>query len=64
MDELELAVLSRQCLKERLGSQEAIESEVAAWERERNAAGATVTWRFTTTHARTRLSRLYPELEA
>ena len=28
----------------------------------RNAAGATVTWRFTTAHARTRLARLYPAL--
>lgn len=60
MTELELAVLSRRCLKRRLGSQEEVAREVAAWEEERNAAGATVTWRFTTVHARTRLARLYP----
>lgn len=64
MNELELAVLSRQCLKQRLGSREEVAREVAAWERDRNAAAATVTWRFTTAHARTRLARLYPELEA
>lgn len=64
MNELELAVLSRQCLRQRLGSREAVAHEVAAWEQERNAAGATVTWRFTTDHARTRLTRLYPTFDA
>lgn len=64
MNELELAVLSRQCLNRRLGSREEVAREIGAWEQERNAAGATVTWRFTTTHARTRLARLYPALDA
>lgn len=64
MNELELAVLSKQCLKRRLGSREELAQELGAWEQERNAAGATVTWRFTTAHARTRLARLYPALEA
>lgn len=64
MNELELAVLSRQCLNRRLGSREAVVHETAAWEEARNAAGATVTWRFTTAHARTRLTRLYPAFDA
>ena len=64
MNELELAVLSRQCLSRRLASREEVAQEIGAWEQERNAAGATVTWRFTTAHARTRLARLYPALEA
>lgn len=64
MDELELAVLSRQCLRQRLASREAVAHEVACWEEERNAKGATVTWRFTTQHARTRLTRLYPAFDA
>lgn len=64
MNELELAVLSRQCLSRRLGSREEVAREVGAWEQERNAAGATVTWRFTTAHPRTRLARLYPEIVA
>ncbi len=64
MDELELAVLSRQCLSRRLGSREEVAREIAAWEEQRNAAGATVTWRFTTAHARTKLVRLYPAFEA
>lgn len=64
MNELELAVLSKQCLNRRLGSREEVAHEVAAWEAARNAAGATVKWRFTTAHARTRLARLYPALQA
>lgn len=64
MNELELSVLSRQCLNRRLGSREEVAREVRAWKEERNAAGATVTWRFTTEHARTRLARLYPAFDA
>lgn len=64
MNELELSVLSRQCLRRRLGSREEVAREVDAWEKERNAVGATVTWRFTTAHARTRLARLYPVFNA
>jgi hypothetical protein len=64
MDELERAVLSKQCLSQRLGSRESVAHQIAIWERGRNAAGATVRWRFTTAHARTRLARLYPALEA
>ncbi len=64
MDELELAVLSRQCLSRRLGSREEVAREVAAWEEQRNAAGASVTWRFTTALARTKLRRLYPVSDA
>jgi len=61
MDELEFSVLTRQCLNRRLPSPEAVAAEVAPWEEQRNADGATVTWRFTTPIARTKLARLYPE---
>lgn len=61
MVEIELSVLTGQCLDRRLPSLALITTEVAAWERERNAAGATVTWQFTTTTARTKLQRLYPQ---
>ena len=62
MAELELAVLARQCLARRLPTLEAVAGEVAAWERRRNLAASGVTWRFTTTTARTKLARLYPKL--
>lgn len=60
MVEIELSVLSRQCLNRRLPDQAAVEREVAAWETARNAQEATVSWRFTTQQARTKLHRLYP----
>jgi hypothetical protein len=62
MAEIELSVLSRQCLDRRLPDAPTLEAEVAAWVQRRNAAGATVTWQFTTTDARIKLQHLYPSL--
>lgn len=62
MAEIEFSVLERQCLDRRLPSREAVAQEVAAWEIDRNEAGATIHWRFTTADARTKLHRLYPSL--
>ena len=63
MVEIEFSVLSRQCLNRRIPSREELSREVAAWETRRNESKATVDWRFSVTDARTKLSRLYPELE-
>jgi hypothetical protein len=60
MVEIELSVLAGQCLKRRLPDKETVQHEIAAWECQRNAAKATVHWRFTTDKARTKLQRLYP----
>jgi hypothetical protein len=60
MAEIELSVVSGQCLDRRLGDRATLEREVAAWQAERNDARATVTWRFTTAAARTKLQRVYP----
>ena len=59
MAEIELSVLGRQCLDRRIPDTATLKQEVAAWEAERNARRATITWRFTTTDARTKLSKLY-----
>jgi DDE superfamily endonuclease len=61
--EVELSVLARQCLDRRIPDIEALRREVAAWERDRNAAVVGVDWQFTTADARTRLKHLYPTLE-
>jgi transposase len=61
--EIELSVLSRQCLDGRIPDRETLEREVAAWEAERNGLGGTVDWRFTTEDARIKLKRLYPSVE-
>ena len=60
MVEIELAVLTDQCLDRRLPDLATVASEVAAWAADRNAARATVAWRFTTAAARSKLHRLYP----
>jgi hypothetical protein len=60
MAEIEFAVVSTQCLGRRLGDQETVRRTLAAWEARRNAAKATVTWRFTTAKARRKLKRVYP----
>ncbi len=63
MAEIELSVLSRQCLERRIPDQATLITEVAAWEADRNARQATVHWRFTTADARIKLKHLYPVIE-
>ena len=60
MAEIEFSVLSRSCLKQRLPDEETLRREVQALVKERNAAQATIHWRFNTQDARTKLHRLYP----
>ena len=60
--EIELGVLSRQCLDRRIGSPPELVRETSAWEDERNTSGGTVKWRFTTADARIRLRHLYPQV--
>ena len=59
MAEIEFSVLSRSCLKQRLSGEEALRREVDAPVTERDAARATINWRFNTRDARTKLHRLY-----
>ena len=61
--EIELSVLSRQCLDRRIPDLETLTREVAAWEQARNADPRPVNWRFTTPDARIKLKRLYPSIQ-
>jgi len=63
MAETELSILGRQCLSRRIPDQETLRREVAAWETERNAKGATINWQFTIEDARRKLKRLYPSIQ-
>jgi hypothetical protein len=63
MAEIELSVLSRQCLDRRLPDGVELADEVAAWEAARNRADVRIDWRFTTTDARIKLKRLYPSVQ-
>jgi transposase len=60
MVEIEIGVLRGQCLDRRITSQKQLVSEIAAWERQRNAAAARIKWMFTTEKARTKMRRAYP----
>ena len=62
--EIELRVLSTQCLSRRLPDRETLAREVAAWEKTRNASDARIDWQFTTKDARIKLKRLYPQTQA
>jgi len=61
MAEIELSVLSRQCLDRRIGDIDTLKQEIDAWEHDRNMERTTINWRFTTTDARTKLHRLYDQ---
>ena len=61
--EIELNVMTRQCLARRLDSIAAIQRELAAWEQMRNEGCGKVVWQFTTPQARTKLISLYPKFE-
>lgn len=58
--EIEISVLSRQCLKQRIGSLQDLSAIVQAWTQRRNAQQATINWCFDLSKARTKLARLYP----
>ena len=58
--EIELSVLSRQCLSRRIPDQQTLKREIQAWQDRRNQQRATVKWQFTTKDARIKLKRLYP----
>ena len=61
MVEIEIGVLRRQCLDQRIESRERLVSEVAAWEHRRNASGDRINWMFSTEQARTKMGRAYPK---
>lgn len=63
MAEIELSVLSRQCLARRISDKETLSTEVSAWEISRNAVKVQIDWQFRTDDARIKLKRLYPVLK-
>ncbi len=60
MAESELSVVSAQCLDRRIPDRATLETEVAAWESDRNKHHAKADWQFTTPDARIKLKHLYP----
>ncbi len=62
MAEIELSLLSRQCLDRRIPDQETLKAEVTSWVATRNQVQAKMDWRFTTEDARVKLKKLYPTI--
>jgi len=60
MVEIEIGVMVRECLDRRIPDKGMLTSEIAAWQRRRNAAGARINWLFDVARARQKLGRAYP----
>jgi hypothetical protein len=54
--------LRGQCLDRRIGERETLIAEIEAWQRQRNASGDRIKWKFTTQRARDKLARVYPDI--
>ena len=61
--EIELNVMTRQCLSQRISDIEKLRQELSAWEQDRNGHAACIQWQFTTDKARTKLVSLYPKFD-
>lgn len=62
MAEIELSVLARQYLDQRIPDKAMLTTGIALWQQRRNQAGTPIRWRFTTADARIKLHRLYPSI--
>ena len=60
MVEIEIGVLSKQCLDQRIPDKQTLCREVNAWQQERNHSGATIKWLFTVDKAREKMGAAYP----
>lgn len=60
MAEIEISVLSRDCLTRRRPDLDAMRAAVDPWQLRRNDDGATIQWRFTVSDARSKFIRFYP----
>ena len=63
MAEIELNVLTSQCLNRRIDNIKTVRKEAGAWEKHRNNKEAKINWQFTTKDARRKLARLYPSFD-
>jgi hypothetical protein len=63
MAEIEMSVMARQCLMERMDNIERLEHQAMAWSQKRNTKQAKADWRFTTADAKIKLKRLYPSIK-
>jgi hypothetical protein len=60
MAEIELNVMTRQCLSRRIADIDTLRRELSAWESDRNDEDSRIVWQFRTKDARVKLASLYP----
>jgi len=60
MAEIELSILSRQCMNDYFDSIEELTSLIECWQDSRNETESGINWQFTTADARIKLRKLYP----
>ena len=63
MAELELSVLTRQCLSRRIAALLEVAKQAESWDVRRNRKQVGVDWQFTTEDARIKLKHLYPKIK-
>ena len=61
MAEIELNVMTRQCLARRIDSIEKLKRELSVWEKEQNEKKSKIKWHFKNGNAREKLISLYPK---
>ena len=64
MAEIELNVLTRQCLSRRIDNLQLLKNELAAWETQRTPDRAKIRWHFRSSDARVKLASLYPSIDS
>lgn len=62
MAEIELNVLTKQCLNRRIDNKKTVRAEVKAWQNHRNNKDARIKWQFIIKDARVKLQCLYPSI--
>lgn len=62
--EIELRIVSTQCLNRRIPDKKTLKRELATWQKDRNLLKSKIDWRFSVDDARIKLKRLYPTLSS
>jgi len=63
MAEIELNVMTRQCLDRRIDNMDKLRHELSVWEADRNEKKGNIVWQFQTKDARIKLASLYPKFK-
>ena len=61
--EIELSVMTKQCLDRRVNNMACLQTEMKSWGTARNTMQKGVDWQFTTPDARVKLKHLYPQFK-